>query len=126
MSLPVHHLAVVARDLGRAERFYRDVLGLPVVRRWHDERGERSIWLALGQDVFLAVERADEGAQARTGDGAGWRCVALRIERAEREAWRARLAAAGCPVIRETSYTLYTRDPDGSLLGLSHYPDPAD
>ena len=27
------------------------------------------------------------------------------------------------PIERESPYTLYTRDPDGNLIGLSHYPD---
>jgi hypothetical protein len=51
--------------------------------------------------------------------------VALAVARAEREAWRARLAAAGHPVERESAYTLYVRDPDGALVALSHWPDAA-
>ena len=38
------------------------------------------------------------------------------------EPWRARLAAAGCPVERESAFTLYVRDPDGALVALSHHP----
>src|SRR5262249_20697384 len=57
--LAVHHLAVVVRDLDRAEAFYAGALGLPVERRWTDEAGApRSVWLGLGGDAFLAVERA--------------------------------------------------------------------
>jgi glyoxylase I family protein len=108
----VHHLAVVVTDLARAEEFYSGTLGLPVIKRWDD----RAVWLALEHDVFLALERAGEG-EARRDTAPGWHCVALAIDPDEREAWRARIR-----VERESPHTLYTRDPDGNLVGLSHYP----
>lgn len=125
--LGVHHLAVVVRDLNRAEAFYAGVLGLAVNRRWADAAGApQSVWLTLGSGAFLAVERAPVGSPARPSpDPPGWHCVALAIAPAEREAFRAHLAAAGSPVERETAYTLYTRDPEGNLVALSHYPEPA-
>lgn len=134
--LRVHHLAVTVRDLARAEAFYAGVLGLPVERRWTDDAGApRSVWLSLGEGAFLAVERAPatigdpprvppDGAAPERG-GAGWHCVALAIPRGERDAWRSRLAAGGAPVERESPFTLYARDPEGNLVALSHYPDPA-
>jgi glyoxylase I family protein len=123
----VHHLAVVVRDLGRAEAFYAGVLGLSVTRRWTDEAGApRSVWLGLDGGAFLAVERAAPGLLPRPApDPPGWHCVALGIGREEREAVRAHLAEAGFPVERESRFTLYTRDPEGNLVGLSHYPEPA-
>ena len=122
----VHHLAVVSADLERSEAFYTGVLGLPVLRRWPDERGEpRSVWLDLGRGTFLAVERAERDAPRRGDDTPGWHCVALAITVEERDAWRTRLLEAGFPVERETAYTLYVRDPDGQLVGLSHWPEPA-
>jgi catechol 2,3-dioxygenase-like lactoylglutathione lyase family enzyme len=123
----VHHLAVVVRDLGRAEAFYAGVLGLSVRRRWADDAGApRSIWLDLDGGAFLAVELAGPHLPARPApDLPGWHCVALGIARGEREAFRARLAAAGHPVERESAFTLYVRDPEGNLVGLSHYPEPA-
>ena len=124
-GLAVHHLAVVVADLARAERFYAGVLGLPVLRRWEDAAGKpRSVWLGLGEGAFLAVERAETPEAARRTDTApGFHCLALGIRPEERESWRTRLAAAGFPVERESPFTLYTRDPDENLVGLSHYPD---
>ncbi|WP_434046597.1 MULTISPECIES: VOC family protein [Sorangium] len=122
-SLAVHHLAVVVRDLGRAEAFYAGVLGLPVVRRWADEAGApRSVWLELGGGAFLAVERAAADGPTRADEAPGWHCVALGIAPAEREAWRCRLAARGVAIERESAYSMYARDPEGNLVALSHYP----
>jgi glyoxylase I family protein len=124
MSLHVHHLAVVAADLGRAERFYAGVLGLRVVRRWDDAAGApRSIWLELG-GAFLAVEKAGADGPVRADAAPGWHCVALAIAPEDRATWRARLAAEGIVVERESDHTLYVRDPDRNLVGLSHWPEP--
>lgn len=121
----MHHLAVVVADLALAEAFYAGVLGLPVVRRWDDEQGRpRSVWVAL-DDAFLALEKASALGSRRADDAPGHHCVALAIPASERCAWRERLRAAGHPVERESPFTLYVRDPEGNLVGLSHYPEPA-
>jgi hypothetical protein len=141
--LALHHLAVVVGDLDRAEAFYAQVLGLRAVRRWDDATGRpRSVWMALGAGAFLAIEKAGEQPQTSVPDGGsaprgprppsgradaepGWHCVALAIAPEGRSAWRGRLAAAGVRIERESPYTLYLRDPDGNLIGLSHYPEEA-
>lgn len=129
-KLAIHHIAVVTHDLERSVRFYEGVLGLPLIRRLSNAEGRpRAVWLGLGGGAFLAVElssRAGLDERAKPDAAPGWHCLSLAIERADREALRARLAEAGFPVERETAYTIYTRDPDGALLGLSHYPDPVD
>src|SRR6266704_1145283 len=102
--MKIHHLAILVSDLARAESFYCGRLGLTVVRR-----APHSLWLGLEDGAFLAVE---------IGAGPRLHCVALGIPRAERDSWRARVA-----VERETPYTLYTRDPDGNGVALSHWPD---
>lgn len=132
-----HHLAIQVRDLARAERFYVEVLGLPVVRRWPREDGppgERSLWLSVGQagspahgDEFIALEACDvERPETPFRDPhGGLHLLALRIPAADRGAWEQRLERLGIEVVHRTRWTLYLRDPEGNRIGLSHYPDEA-
>ena len=129
MPLAFHHVAIQCADLARCERFYREVLGLPVLRRWpRDGGGDRSVWLSVeGGAGFLALERADGAPAERPWrDGAaGLHLVALRIPPSERAAWEARLGAAGVPVVHRTRWTIYFHDPEGNRIGLTHYPQEA-
>lgn len=121
----LHHLAIQCADLAACERFYVEVLGLPVQRRWPAQGGgDRSVWLGLGGDAFLALERAADPPPPSpwSAPGAGLHLVALRIEPGERGAWEQRLFAAGVPVVHRTRWTIYLRDPEGNRIGLSHHP----
>jgi glyoxylase I family protein len=136
---PVHHLAIQCRDLPACERFYREVLGLPLLRRWPREGGgDRAVWLGLGDGAFLALERAEGATGHPSGAAAapatppwrdgrpGFHLLALAIAADERAGWEARLAAAGAPVVHRTRWTSYVLDPEGNRIGLSHHPeDPA-
>jgi len=124
-----HHVAVLAADVERVAAFYREVLGLPELRRFHHPDGRlRSIWVGAraGEGAtggFFAVEAAGEpeGALPRHGFG----MVALAIEASQRDEVRALLVARGLAIDRETDFTMYVRDPEGNLVGLSHYPSMA-
>lgn len=121
----VHHLAIRAPDLAAAERFYVEVLGLKVRERFaHLDGSARSVWVALDGGAFLALEATPAERPRRGDDDPGWHCVALAIDPQDREAWRQRLVEAGHLVERETDFTLYTRDPSGALVALSHHPIP--
>ncbi len=123
----IHHVAVRCADLGRCEAFYREVLGLPVLRRWPAEGGgDRSVWLAAGPG-FVALEQASTPPEAGRFDDtpAGWYAVAIGIPRSDRDAWEARLRAAGVEVARRTPYSLFVRDPEGNRVALTHWPEEA-
>jgi hypothetical protein len=125
-------VAIAVRDLPAVEAFYTGVLGLAILRRWPvagDETRDRSVWCDLGGGAFLALERAGDPERAGEGEAAGrahgYLMIALRITRAARADWEARLAAAGVVVVHRTAYTLYVDDPEGNRVGLSHWPDAA-
>jgi catechol 2,3-dioxygenase-like lactoylglutathione lyase family enzyme len=123
-----HHLAIQCADLAVCERFYHEVLGLPVLQRWPSpEGGYRSVWLAAG-DGFIALERAGEAQIARAwSEGKpGLHLLALRIDRSRRAEWEARLRSRGVEVVHRTAWTIYFRDPEGNRIGLSHHPDAAE
>jgi glyoxylase I family protein len=121
-----HHLALQAADVERVAAFYREVLDLPELYRYlHDDGTLRSIWLGVTQGQsearggFLAIEAHLPGAQGTVGLS----MVAFRISRGQREEAVAHLKASGVPIEKETGWTLYFRDPEGNLVGLSHHPD---
>jgi glyoxylase I family protein len=124
----IHHLAIQVQDLARCESFYRDLLGLPVLRRWPRDGGggDRSVWLDLGAGSFLALEVVGAGDTSpdQHDDRPGLHLLALRIAGEQRAFWVDRLTSAGFPIYRRTPYTIYVRDPEGNRIGLSHWPDP--
>lgn len=126
-----HHLALQCADLELCERFYCDVLGLPVLRRWpREEGGDRSVWLSVGVSAdagFLALERAEMPPEPRPWrDGRpGLHLIALHIAPGERRGWEDRLEAKGVTVVHRTAWTIYFHDPEGNRIGLTHYPHDA-
>lgn len=120
----LHHVALGARDVDRVAAFYRDVLGLEERARHDDEAGRlRSVWLSLGDDALLMVERTDEPPRHVDGIGAGPFLLALSCTTAERQELESALEGAGSPIEARTSYTSYARDPEGNRVAVSHYPE---
>ena len=122
-----HHVAIQVKALEDVAGFYRDVLGLREVERHHGEDGRlRSIWLDVGGGGFLALERVEAAPAPDPSfrDGRpGLFLVALRVPRAERAHIRSELERRGIPLVHETRWTLYVRDPEGNRVALSHHPD---
>jgi catechol 2,3-dioxygenase-like lactoylglutathione lyase family enzyme len=125
----VHHLALGVHNLEAQADFYGRVLGLQVVQWNHDDAGaKRSVWLALGEDDFLALERVGRPPRLEDAwydDSPGYFLLALRIGADEREHWEARLREHGIAVHHRTQWTLYLRDPEGNRVALSHHPEDA-
>jgi glyoxylase I family protein len=127
--LGFHHVAVQALDVERVAAFYRGVLGLTELRRFHHDDGAlRSVWLSARTggteaDGFIAVELAPHSSESRAG--LGYSMVALRVDAAARAQLEADLSAHGVAIERRTTWTTYARDPEGNLVGFSHYPHPA-
>lgn len=115
----VHHVAVQVRDVARVTAFYVEVLGLTELKRFHRDDGSlRSVWVGTGGS-FVAIEQLEAG-----GRGAlGWSMLAFRIRAAQRRAIVDELTRQGVALEKQTGWTLYVRDPEGNLVGLSHHPE---
>ncbi len=113
--------ALYADELGRAEAFYHDVLGLTVIGR---EAG-RHVFFKVGAGVLLLF-RAEEtlrGAKLPAHGARGPGHVALAIAAADLDPWRRRLEDSGIPVEQEVSWprggrSLYFRDPAANVIEL--------
>jgi glyoxylase I family protein len=125
-----HHLAIQVRSLEETAAFYRRVLGLAELQRHHRPDGTlRSVWLEVpgAAGGFLALEETSAAPPRddfRT-DRPGHLLLALRIDRDARDATLKELEALGVPVVHQTRWTLYFRDPEGNRIALSHHPDDA-
>lgn len=122
-TLGFHHAAVQVRDVEQVARFYREVLGLAELQRFHRDDGAlRSVWLDTGGGGgFVAVEGLADGAHGALG----WSLVALRIDPQARAGVLAALQRRGVPVEKQTPWTVYLRDPEGNQVALSHHPHAA-
>jgi catechol 2,3-dioxygenase-like lactoylglutathione lyase family enzyme len=119
------HFGIEVSDLGRAERFYTEVLGLGVVAHLGDQ-----VLLACG-DQNLALFHVPREPMApaerrrRIGNPLGKGHHAFRVSRADYLAARERLEGAGVEVARAIDWgdhdCLYFLDPDGNLLEIVSY-----
>jgi catechol 2,3-dioxygenase-like lactoylglutathione lyase family enzyme len=109
--MKIHHVALRTRKVARVVRFYRDVLGLRVLRET-----ERSTWLAMGRAILM-IERAEKSEPAIPRGTKEFFCFAVRTKR-DVSRFKTRVR-----VEDETDFTIYFRDPDGRRVGVSCYRD---
>jgi catechol 2,3-dioxygenase-like lactoylglutathione lyase family enzyme len=114
----VNELVLEVLDLERAERFYADVLGLPVVERWAD--GE-AVWVMAGDRTRIGLWPPRVGIAG--GRGGIHVHYAMHLPEEHYDAAVARLRSRGCE-IDETTFgsshgrSVYVTDPDGNVVEL--------
>jgi catechol-2,3-dioxygenase len=115
----INELVLEALDLGRAARFYEDVLGFPVIGR-SDER----VWVMAGTRTRIGLWSPQVGL----ADGRGGVHVhyAMHIDERDYDGALARLREHGYEpheeVFEETgSRAAYVTDPDGNVVELWTY-----
>ena len=125
----VAEAVLYTKDIHKATEFYTNVLGLPLTYAFGDSRflqtGEHSTLILFQLDVLKARTSV---IPAHGAHGAGH--VALAIDGAQYEAWKARLIAHGVEIEHEQRWSqgtrsIYFRDPDSNSLELiekRHYP----
>jgi catechol 2,3-dioxygenase-like lactoylglutathione lyase family enzyme len=116
----LYHDGSEAADI---ERFYRDLLGLPLVARWPDGmafRVARGVLLLFDRER-LAERSGPISAHGTSGPGHG--CL-LAAGDDEYQAWRQRLEDAGVEITHEHEWgskrrSFYFADPAGNLLEVA-------
>ncbi len=119
------HVVLRVSDRARSERFYEDVLGLPICARM-DDKGLKMTFFTLGNHHDLAISEVDGEA---VDGGPGLDHVAFCIGTHPDQLREARdyLDGQGVktrPVDHEVTQSLYLRDPDGN--GIELYVDTSD
>jgi catechol 2,3-dioxygenase-like lactoylglutathione lyase family enzyme len=125
----IHHVTLICADLERTTGFYRDVLGLALVREGanDDDPGARHFWFGAdgagtpgGLISFLEYPQMGAGTQ---GTG-GTHHIALAVGSAEEvTAWREYLQSRAVPTTevygRGGLTSIYLRDPDGHIIEIA-------
>ena len=124
----LHHLTAIVRDLDRTTAFYRDLLGLALVRQGasDDDPDARHFWFAVGGEGaghLISFLEYPSMPAATAGAGAVQH-FALAVDSAEEQvAWRDYLRGRGveCTDVfdRGGFRSIYVRDPDGHIVELA-------
>ncbi len=113
----VNELVLEVVDLEASERFYADVLGLPVVDRWP---AREAVWVMAGDRTRIGLWRPQVGLFG--GRGGLHVHFAMHIADDDFDAAVERLEAKGCEV-KQTEFegagrSVYVDDPDGNVVEL--------
>jgi catechol 2,3-dioxygenase-like lactoylglutathione lyase family enzyme len=115
----VNELVLEVLDLERAERFYADVLGLPVVERWQHRH---AVWVMAGESTRIGLWKPQVGIAG--GRGGVHVHYALHLDEQGYDEAVRRLREHGLEPHEETfgnyddSRAAYVPDPDGNVVEL--------
>jgi glyoxylase I family protein len=127
----LHHLTLICSDMERTIAFYRDLLGLAIVRDGasDDDSGARHVWFGAGDGAPGRLVSCMEYPQLSAGtQGTGaTHHFALSVETAdELDAWRDYLRGQGVEATevfeRGGFRSIYLRDPDGHIIEIATRP----
>ncbi len=126
--LGLHHVTIICSDLERTTAFYRDVLGLALVREAvnDDDPDARHFWFGDANataGTLLSFMEYPEMEAATVGTGSVHH-VALAVGSSEElEAWRDYLRSheVDCTDVFERGglRSVYLRDPDGTIVEIT-------
>jgi glyoxylase I family protein len=121
----LHHVTAICRDLESTIAFYRDTLGLAIVRDApsDDDPDARHLWFDSGNGTFISFMEYGHMPDGIVGIGSTHH-FALRVEtRGELQAWRDYLRARGIATSelldRGAFHSVYLRDPDGHVVEIA-------
>jgi glyoxylase I family protein len=124
----LHHVTAICADLGRTTAFYRDVMGLTLVREGHneDDPDARHFWFGdpQGSPGTLVSFMEYPSMEAAKGGVGSTHHFAFAVGSAEElDAWRDWLRSRDvqCTDVFERGglRSIYLRDPDGHIVELA-------
>jgi catechol 2,3-dioxygenase-like lactoylglutathione lyase family enzyme len=117
---------IYAEDLNAAEKFYTEVIGLPVITRMNNRHvffrcGDRAVFLVFNP---LQTIQPDPNLGVGPHGARGPGHVAFAARESEVPTWRERLAACGVEIEREIQWpaggrSIYFRDPAGNSVEIA-------
>jgi glyoxylase I family protein len=126
----LHHVTIICKDVERSLDFYRNLLGMRLVKQTvnEDDRGARHLFFGDEEGkpgtivTCLEYPELDEGTVGRGSTHHFAMAVASEEELA---GWHAYLRSRGIPCtdVMDRTYfkSLYLRDPDGHILELATF-----
>ena len=113
----VSELVLEVVDLEAAERFYADVLGLPVVERWQERE---AIWVMAGERTRIGLWRPQVGVAGGRGGVHVHFALHLADEALDDAVLRLREHGYDPEQVRfrDGSRAVYATDPDGHVIEL--------
>jgi catechol-2,3-dioxygenase len=110
----VNELVLEVLDLERAEHFYSELLGLPVVERWEHRD---AVWVMAGDQTRIGLWKPQVGVAG--GRGGVHVHYAMHIAEEDYDATVERLLECGLDVTEDDfghSRAVYVTDPDGNVV----------
>ena len=121
----IHHITLLVADAERSLAFYRNVLGLRLVKQTvnEDDRNARHLIFGDADRTLVTCLEYPDLDEGRVGRGSTHH-FALSVEsQAELEAWKRYLDERGVPTTdvmdRGEFRSIYLRDPDGHMLEIT-------
>lgn len=123
-----HHITMVSGDAGRTVQYYRDLLGIPLIKRTvnYDDPGSYHLYFgdAHGSPGTLVTFFEWRGQRRGHWGPGGIHHLALgTTDRAAQLRWKRRLQDAGVavsgPYDRKWFHSIYFTDPDGQILEIA-------
>jgi glyoxylase I family protein len=124
----LHHVTVICRDVERSVAFYRNLLGMSLVKQTvnADDRGARHLFFGDEEGrpgTIVTCLEYPQLAEGSVGAGSTHHFALAVASEEELRGWRDYLRAQGVPcteVLDRTYFkSVYLRDPDGHILELA-------
>jgi glyoxylase I family protein len=124
----LHHITILCQDVERSAAFYRNLLGMRVVKQTVNDDDDSARHLFFGDEegrpgtliTCLEYPELDEGT---VGRGSTHHFALAVASEEELRAWRDYLRSRGipCTEVMDRRYfkSLYLRDPDGHIVELA-------